>query len=814
MLLCKCYSLFPSARVVGLCLYGFPCRIRALQIADLRARRLSGRHQISTDGRHLIDGVPFGRPYLKRSSSSRPAISIPPRKKRRTLGNIGYEEEETEWGPVEHGITGKEVSALRDAYQEDDIDHRETRDEEGDDEDYYEDYHEGQDGDGEDGDGTVIRHPIVEREDVQVSESDADISDFETGDLTEELQGLKEDMQISGLEVGEMDEQQPSRLRTTRTPEQATQEEIGAAKSPSQASRATIERSPWARKSVRFSSHGEQASPVSRKTEESSAGAKESAPAASVSSEEIATSTSSDSDSSDTSSDEDGSVSLSDDSASDSESSSSASSALSDSEDEQPKDSSVLEKAQSNKIKPPGYGSSRTKKSNQRMKLRRRLSKLKELGILPEQANFTALREWEATHGDWNAGLESQLTTDGGRQSRDQEQAEFEAKRQRLLRDLESGGVDVDALSSQENTPAVEDVEPEQEQREGDTAMDDVEVEPMKKRSLDVASTRRMLFGSLGVKPPRSKEDEKATREKLAGKVNNFQLQRKADQEKEPAEEVEDDIEENWQDKLIIRATECVFDDIELTAPPFPFEQRWDAEAHEIIGQRKGWGKKRKRRQRVQVYDEPEEEEEYWDGYENDYAYGNGQYGNWQDENGQYENGELQLNYDDTEQPDDTMDGVEQTVPEVSEDAGDDLPPLPDNIGSVPELVEEELKKGSIIAFKQLDMSKDTNWQPRVSDYRVAEVHEIIEDGIINVRLAKRDQRQKKDHDNEDDEDDEEPRQYSGFEMPGFDDDDEGEDDGFRELAFSELIEPKLLQVAAAADAVKEGDAQVSKSVN
>ena len=36
--------------------------IRALKTQDLRSRRLGGRHQISSDGRHLIDGVAFGRP--------------------------------------------------------------------------------------------------------------------------------------------------------------------------------------------------------------------------------------------------------------------------------------------------------------------------------------------------------------------------------------------------------------------------------------------------------------------------------------------------------------------------------------------------------------------------------------------------------------------------------------------------------------------------------------------------------------------------------------------------------------------------------
>lgn len=49
--------------------------------AEVRARTLTGRDQISDDGRHLVDGVPFGRPYLRHPN--RPAVRIPPRKRRR-----------------------------------------------------------------------------------------------------------------------------------------------------------------------------------------------------------------------------------------------------------------------------------------------------------------------------------------------------------------------------------------------------------------------------------------------------------------------------------------------------------------------------------------------------------------------------------------------------------------------------------------------------------------------------------------------------------------------------------------------------------
>jgi hypothetical protein len=51
--------------------------------AEERARTLTGRHQISDDGRHLVDGIPFGRPYLR--NPKRPAVRIPPRKRQRLI---------------------------------------------------------------------------------------------------------------------------------------------------------------------------------------------------------------------------------------------------------------------------------------------------------------------------------------------------------------------------------------------------------------------------------------------------------------------------------------------------------------------------------------------------------------------------------------------------------------------------------------------------------------------------------------------------------------------------------------------------------
>ncbi|PKX95942.1 uncharacterized protein P174DRAFT_459437 [Aspergillus novofumigatus IBT 16806] len=71
------------------------------------------------------------------------------------------------------------------------------------------------------------------------------------------------------------------------------------------------------------------------------------------------------------------------------------------------------------------------------------------------------------------------------------------------------------------------------------------------------------------------------------------------------ASDSDSDDKINWKSKLAIEATECVFRGVHLSAPPFPFRQRWDANARHEIGERKNRGRKRKRRE----YEEYDDEE-------------------------------------------------------------------------------------------------------------------------------------------------------------------------------------------------------------
>ncbi|KAJ5144706.1 hypothetical protein N7448_002098 [Penicillium atrosanguineum] len=763
--------------VDGLLRDGDEVVIRALQLADLRARRLCGRHQITAEGKHIIDGVAFGSPYLKRGTSSRPAIAIPPRKKRRTIFSSGWdfgpdstlhyeganananadEEGDGEWLPPGETGFGKELSILP---ADNDISEM----------------------------GTVIRHH-VDHSDGSDSEMDASDPDPEEDDLDTELKALKADFEEPEPQFVDIRNQAhisggPA-LRSSllsKRPSSADKRPnssgslVGASSLSSKRSRGD-DSSPRVSKAVRFNG-GQNVSETVKSTQPKEAIAdisdSESSSASSSEYSEPSETSSEEEDSSDEDMQVDevdnntalrkvarnvetspSSSSESDDSSSDSSSEDSSSESESESEDEK-----ISPHAHIPIVNAPGNGSVRTKKSNVRCKLRRRLSKLKEVGVLPASADFNALREWEETHGGWHGGALlplpdelSVLSTASPKISKkEQEQLEFEARRQKLLRDLASGGVDVDEISEKENVPpqTADANMPEA----GAEAVPEEDEAPEEESSKEAPAQRKL------------DEDEEATRRKLAAQFTKINSRRQT-AETQPAEEKEEeesDSDVDWENKLTIKATECIFDDIELTSPPFPFENRWDKEADTLIRQRNGWGKKRKRKQRIQVYheeDEYPEEEEYEEANYDWPAYEEG----------------MELNYDDERA------NVENGATDAS-----DLPTLPEDPTSVTDLLESDAKLGAIIAFRQLDMSKETNWQPRMSEYRVAEVHELLGNGTINVRLAERDRRPKAPIDEED-----EPREYAGFEMPGFDDED---DDGYRELAFAELSDPKLLRPA------------------
>ena len=322
-----------------------------------------------------------------------------------------------------------------------------------------------------------------------------------------------------------------------------------------------------------------------------------------------------------------------------------------------------------------------------------------------------------------------------------------------------------------------------------------------RRSKLDLASSRRMLFGSLGVRTPKTKEDETETREKL---MKGFRLMKEPQSqgvaeanELLPVEGSEEN--ESWADKIILKAVECCHEGIELNTPPFPFVQRWDPQQQ---GGYKGFGggryrknKKRKRNNSQFYAPDFSHEAEYGQLLEHD------QPPSWvEDPKGKDAAASAEEQQPATEDQGIDVHGVQSNSKSTKEsDASakdspvgtnsEDLPTLSEDMSTCVSLTVELSLPGAIIAFKQLDMSEKTKWQPKVSEYRTATVDHLMDNGMLRMTLAQRDRSQKQIQRSSE-------RIYSKFEMPGLSED-EACEDGVIELSFAELIEPKLIRPAS-----------------
>ncbi|KLJ08752.1 hypothetical protein EMPG_15820 [Blastomyces silverae] len=735
--------------VDGLLRDGDEVVIRALQLGDLMARRLTGRHQITIDGKHLIDGVPFGKPYIQKAVSSRPPITIPPRKKRRL--NFGG------WR-VDDALAG-------------DFNLEEDEDDEENDPDWKEDA----DGTGKE----LVLRAGDEDDDYYEYKTESDESAVTPSEEAAMSGEKRTREQPSAKGTGSSVPTPDSKTRATRQQERKAQADlcVGERKLHGilhQKAQISSTSSPKRSLSVSFEDQRDSDSEGSTSSD-----------AESVSDGTSGSSTDDSSDEDETSS-VSSSGSSSSEASSEASSGSSGSSSVSESKDINISTTSAKQQATTSWtengpqttvagpqpiVHPPGTGSRRTKNTNRRNKLRRRLEKLKELGILHKDAHFGDLRKWCETNPGPFPGMsgedipETQAKANDEQTKANDEQAEFERKRAQLLRDIAKGGVDV----TPQPTKNANKLSPPESMSttpiNGANGTFGAAAESSKRQSkLDVPSSRRLVFGSLGLKTPKTKEDEQALRETLdkQAKIDSI---------------------ENWEDRLVLQATECLYDDVELSTPPFPFVQRWDKDAQakirEIKGNQQVSGKKRKRksrnRQEADYYDQEWCNGEASFSNENQLDYGN-------DGADEHYNSAQSLKgavHDAT--------SAEATLPD--EDAStDDLPGLPDDMSILKDARDTDMKPGTIIAFKQLDMSKATNWQPLVSEYRTAIIEDVV-DGTLTLRLARRYREQPPE---EYGDGDDEGTRYTMFEMPGYDEW-QGEDDGFREMQFGELIEPKLL---------------------
>lgn len=341
-----------------------------------------------------------------------------------------------------------------------------------------------------------------------------------------------------------------------------------------------------------------------------------------------------------------------------------------------------------------------------------------------------------------------------------------------------------------------------QETVRADTHAGQSDVEPPQKRvRLDVASSRRLLFGSLGLRAPRNKEEEEALRVKLNAKGLKpvtppsvaLLIDTVTNGHSNDASSVDPD---RWRSKIRLRAVECVGEQIEYSAPPFPFVQRWDP----LQKQKRGKKRKRGRRSISDQYVEEasytqEDYDDVFEGIPDSPGHGLHNPERYAHTNGDNTDG---LDYDDS--VDDDITGLEDfalkaemKIPPVLSDM-EDLPSLPHNPTSLPAVKLSDITPSSVIAFKRLECTAETNYQPRLTAYQTALVTRVERNGELQLILAQRDRaRPLTDGHNH------RKAIKKHFEIAHDTDEDEEEDEedlGHLDVTFDELIEPKLVRAA------------------
>lgn len=384
---------------------------------------------------------------------------------------------------------------------------------------------------------------------------------------------------------------------------------------------------------------------------------------------------------------------------------------------------------QSETLVPPGAGKQSTKQRNARRRLAARTQRMNapapETDVTPDAASTQA---------------NSTSKPDLQKSTQDTEKELFEAKRKALLDALNSGGAvvgpdgelevneveDTTTISQKSNKrkhgkrstpePALGDsgnksvATPASQETDPDTSA-------QKRRRVDLGAGRRMLFGALGLRNPKTKDDESNIRAKLMENIRPLPNARLETNAAENADSLVKDVTTDpevlgedpdaWRDKIEYRAVECWYEGVDLSEPPFPFEQRWDPQQR-----RNGPRKAKKQADETETADNDQEEETSFAGKkrkhdesvqpdeESYYSY-QGQKGS-QDEN-------LRLNYDDVEpeQQGDKANNAQadHSIAESHYSDLDDLPSLSKGLSALRQLQPGQARVGMVITWKQVSTS-------------------------------------------------------------------------------------------------------------
>lgn len=679
--------------------------IRPLEYVDVRARTMTGRDQIAADGRHLVDGVPFGKPCLK--TPVRPEVRIPPRKRRRLL-------EDGELEPEPLMITQAGEGAAENEYEDD-----EESDEESDDEDFEED-------ESEDSDTSADSSSGESGESEGSSESSSD-SDSSLDDSDSPSESESDEESWSGIPGSNQ-----------ATPKSQTESMLpngtGAADSPS------------------------PTAGIKRKREHEAGDLGESTMNSAPPGQGKAETTR---------------------------------------RNQRRRDMTKLKKLKASNLLPPdadlstlrewentnrkrkaetdgdlhAYTDYRTtgdltpdSADNERVKRLRLDSEVESATIPPSQVSAA---EQSPDYADSAPKAKKSkkrsepetMTTNGAMDT-------FEEDRQKLLADIASGGIEISEGSRKKLDRVAKqasDAEMEAAESHGVNGDANIIIEasiPARRVQLDIAGSKRLLFGSLGVRVPKTQEDKDRTQKKLAERpkrnANAIDQPKAGANASADLTEVVDEEEDPdaWRDKINLTAVECCDEGVQLAEPPFPFFQRWDPQ----------YNKKKKRNCKY--------EPEYVETYD---KYNIGPDGD-------------ALEYDDVEAAEEHWEegALLGDDEEDESEQNDGFPAVPSKLDDLRQLSALEAQKDDFIAFKELACEESTGWQPKMVT-RTAKVVDVpaaaeAAESSWVIQLASRDLKPKVfDEDGN--------RVYSKFDMP----DTDAEDEGRRDVSWARLGEVRLI---------------------
>ncbi|KAK5109416.1 hypothetical protein LTR62_007082 [Meristemomyces frigidus] len=788
--------------------------IRPLLYAETRARTLLGRNQITSDGRHLVDGVPFGRPALR--GVARPNVRIPALKRKRDLEGRELEEMEPE------GIEQKKQDALIMRA----LKYLVESDEEGSDT----------------GSGQDLEDAEAEKVD-QGKQDDFLMAAFKNlmegnGKNPDATSGTGMALVRTESDDDDDDEGDDGDFMIEDSKRGSTDGSSGVSDSDSSSKDDTRDENDESSGSSSTSDSDSDDSSTSEASWQGINGASTNSPERAAASKTVL-----------------GSRMQLDASGTTTHATSTRHPRTASYKRKSPSDehetntaADIVKKARIDGA--PREGKPGTKLRNQRKRIAKHLQHLKATGVLQPDANFRAYAEWkqnrlrgaadaqptqdelaanqlrtevevaaETSHSTFTNENSSELVkTSGMIQSKLSKHADIEEKRKHLLEAISAGGVDIGdktMLPEDEEAPEVQSSKPVMSttngtkdlvevkeptaanQKLGETKATDMVPASVARRSkLDVASTQRLLYGSLGIRAPKTREERDALQKKLAETTRqrgppsgDITSAKKAEAEGTLAEQQAAELDEMaWLSKIELSAVECCEEGVTLSTPPFPFYQRWDPQQR----------KKKAKGRAAQAYSEPNKRRKKG-------VQANGTLVEMYDKYNVAGGGDA-LDYDDAEEVEDDDDDYweegalldedlleSESVPaaiakrEVADEEVDDgFPPLPADISTLQPVCEGDALTGDFVVYTELVCSAATSWEPKMLT-RTAKLIDnpgTVQDENDNkwlIQLANRDLAVKE-YDREG------KRVYRKFEMEDLSEDEDEEGEIGKDIPMEEFV--------------------------